>query len=710
MSRILGIDNKGFSTSEMIISSAIIAMSGLAISGFGQTANQYSRKIAMKAGISDVRSEIILASMSPKAWGLTVSNAGTIPAGKDVAMNPELTCLKVGSTTPCDEGSYPLSLLDSAGNILVDAQDPTQGFTMHGKQCNSFNINSTQSDECVFRYELSWQAVCPPALTSCLNPQVRLQANLLAKTQMLNLMNVQSRSLAVDLYIGKAEAIAAPPPVVLPQFFTNSTLYSANNTINIDLSTLAPGMTTSLPAALSTQGGTLSLAGSILTYTPPAGFYGHDSLSYIATDAGGNSNLLNIKVEVMTPHTWTGQDGTADTSSATNWCGEVVAGVCSHANFGATGLLGAQAHVVFDDTCSSNCSADFNQATLQVAKFESKPAYSGTININGSNLLVNTSSAGAYALGNRTNTSADCAPDLNIQGGFFNFATAGGNLSVYGSVYVGNAVSSVSLPSLNIYTHKNVLGVAVCPTASAGLQVDATAPQIPTWNTAGHPVSITPVENGMPQIKLDPSLNLNQLTIPKCKNSFGCQAYFLSPTTTSPVANITNTNVSSGVFADKCKNFFLESSSLALDATAIVNVSGNSSDQYVDKVKTANISGNSGDIFVLSALHVTNIQGNSGDVVAHVGILDNYQGNSGDSCVKATSIGHYKGSSGDAYIAAYHIAELEGNSGDYFVNGAQIDKVTGSSGDICLYNGATVGDVSGFSGKINPASCPAGLF
>ncbi|MBS1971679.1 MAG: hypothetical protein JSU04_15310 [Bdellovibrionales bacterium] len=752
-------NRRGFTVIDFMLACALAGISGLALMSFGQLVSEYTRKANVKFGVSDVRSEIMMITMDPKAWGLNISKAAS-SADAGGTYNPEMACLK--DKTNCNEGEYPLSLFDGSGRVLVDALNPNQGFTSKGSQCFTYGATDGSEGDCIFRYQMRWEAVCPPAQTSCKNPQVHLKLNLLTSTQQQSTyMNMRTTQVAMGMDMIAVDPIemssmSTPPPATPPAdpslvSYTNSTLYSTSNTIVIDLSAFvedATGVTFSLAAPKSSENGTVILSGSSVTYTPAAGFYGHDTFPFVATDALGGVKLLNAKVEVMTPHSWTGQAGDKDASNPLNWCGVVVAGQCDHASFGS-GLLNSDAHVVFDDTClAGNCDANFPQSTITIRRYEQKATYKSTVTMNCSALNVNSLSSGSYALSNKISNSGDNVADLDIQGGSFK-AVGSCKATVYGCTHIGSGVTSTDLPAMNIFTDKNPLGAAPAAGSCTGFKAEATKEQLPSF--ASNPIVLTPVNESKPELYLDKSLDLANFKTGTCVNTYStCSVYYtsdLDPATTS-ASNAVNGNFSSSIFAGHCKNFFDQASSLVLDATNDVNKSGFAGTFTVPAARNVAVSGGAGTLYIRSAIKVTSVSGIAGDTAINAGSVDGIGGMAGTLCIKtgvlgditgtagefnisATTVGNLKGGAGTLRLRAYSIKSIQGagpmdvtaktlgalsGAGTMEMRVGAIDTITGAmtlnlygtvvnsldnfAGDVCLYNGAKILNVGSYAGTI----------
>lgn len=710
-------NRRGFSVIDLMLACALAGISGLALMSFGQLVSEYSRKANVKFGVSDVRSEIMMITMDPKAWGSNITKAAST-AETGAVYNPEMTCLK--DKTVCNEGVYDLTLFDASGRVLVDATNPNQGFTSKGTQCFTYGAAENEGD-CIFRYQMKWEAVCPPASTACTNPQVHLRLSLLTSTQQQStFMNMRTTQVAMNLITPPDTNVSMavggggppPPPPSSPPppnpdliSYTNSTLYSTNNTITIDLTSFVEnptGVSFSLAAGSSAEGGTLALSGSSVTYTPKTGYYGHDSFPFVATDALGTVLLLNAKIEVMTPHSWTGSAGDKDASNSLNWCGEVIANKCDHANFGASGFLGNQAHIVFDDTClAGNCDANFPQPTLAIRRYEQKATYKSTVTMNCSALNVNSLSSGSYSLGNKISASDDSIADLDIQGGSFK-AVGSCDATVYGSVRIGSGIVSADLPAtMNVFTDKNRLGDKIVAGTCSGLRIEATKDQLPSFATSA--ITLTPVSESKPELYLEPSLDLAKMKTGKCIDTYStCQVYYtadLDPATKA-TTNAVNGNFNSSMFTNGCKSFFDEASSLVLDSTIDVVKSGFAGTFIVPQARNAQVTGGAGTLYIKSALKVTEVKSIAGDTAINAGSVDSIGGIAGSLCVKTGVLGSIGGMAGDFYISATTIGPLTGGAGDFDIRAYSLESFAGGAGSF-KFKGKSIGTIIGAAGDMD---------
>ncbi|PVM86017.1 Ig-like domain-containing protein [Caulobacter radicis] len=96
---------------------------------------------------------------------------------------------------------------------------------------------------------------------------------------------------------GNRTQTTATPPAPSVSAKSIATAYGAPGSVNLAPSGVWTGIT--FPAAPAK--GTLSLAGSTVTYTPNAGTYGADSFTFRATGPGGASGVATVSVTVAVP-------------------------------------------------------------------------------------------------------------------------------------------------------------------------------------------------------------------------------------------------------------------------------------------------------------------------------------------------------------------------------------------------------------------------
>lgn len=697
-------NSRGFSAIDMMLACALATVSGVALMSFGQLVNDFSRKSTVKSGAMDVRTEIIMIAMDSKAWGVNISKAGTADAGSTVVYNPEMTCLK--DKTNCNEGEYALTLFDGTGRVYIDAQNPHQGFTSKGAQCFTFGAENGGEGDCVLRYSMKWEAVCPPLQTSCSNPQVHLKLNLATSTQQqMTFMNMRTAQMAMDMFAVDPTMPVPPIPTPTPTpppgptptptpgnivTYTNSTLYSSKNTISIDLSAAlsdATGATFSLPSTASDKNGKVTLAGATATYTPATGYYGHDSFNFTATDSTGKTQLLTAKVEVMTPHTWTGGAGTNDASNTKNWCGEVQSGKCDNSSFGS-GFLDANAHVVFDSTCSSNCDATFSQSAITIKRYEQMSTYKNTVTMNCSTLTVN-------------GTNIETESELDIEGGVFNLSSSC-QANVNGCAHIGAGIISADFAKLNVITDRNNTASAPAAGSCTGIKIEAAAAQLPSFSSSGTSITLQASnDKNKPEVYFDPSLSLKNFSS-TCTNSSRtaiCEAYMTSSPSSTDTTN--NGNMNASAFNDKCKSFLGSGSALVLNATNNIVSNGFAGTYTVTSANHFSISSGAGSLFVKSALVVDKLAGLAGDIMVNAGTITQATGMATNrACLKAATIGDLASAAGDLWAVAESVNSLSGGAGTMVLKTNTIGSVTGVAGEMYL-KATSIGPITNIAGDLH---------
>ncbi len=165
-------NQRGATLLEIIVASSlsVFVLAGVTVTLISEVKSQ--KKVESFFWLSQVRSEVI-GNLKKKA----VLDATILSAS-----NPSMACLAPktagagGTSLDCQGKGGPIvSVSDSSGHVLIDNSTASSGFTAAGKPCSSF---STTSTDCPFRFELSWEPVCPPT-GACFSPDIKFNGNLL---------------------------------------------------------------------------------------------------------------------------------------------------------------------------------------------------------------------------------------------------------------------------------------------------------------------------------------------------------------------------------------------------------------------------------------------------------------------------------------------------------------------------------------------------
>lgn len=92
--------------------------------------------------------------------------------------------------------------------------------------------------------------------------------------------------------------VGTPPP---PTVGATSASVGYNSPAAIDVSSLIQGFYTNISIAQAPAHATTSVAGTVITYTPAAGYFGADTLQYSASGPGGTSTPALIAITVAPP-------------------------------------------------------------------------------------------------------------------------------------------------------------------------------------------------------------------------------------------------------------------------------------------------------------------------------------------------------------------------------------------------------------------------
>lgn len=94
--------------------------------------------------------------------------------------------------------------------------------------------------------------------------------------------------------------VSTPPAPVVSDRSGVAVGYNSSGTA-IDLTASVSGVSSSLAVASAPAHGTTSVSGTVVTYTPTAGYFGPDSFTFTATGPGGTSAPATVSLTVATP-------------------------------------------------------------------------------------------------------------------------------------------------------------------------------------------------------------------------------------------------------------------------------------------------------------------------------------------------------------------------------------------------------------------------
>ncbi|MBW0370301.1 IPT/TIG domain-containing protein (plasmid) [Ensifer adhaerens] len=161
-------------------------------------------------------------------------------------------------------------------------------------------------------------------------------------------VNVTDSSLGAGPYNANTTAtltVVLPPAPVVSSFAINGLAYNAGSATatTFSASPHATESPTGYQVGASSYGATVSVdSAGLMSYTPPVGFRGTDTFNYVATNAGGTSNVgqvfatVNDPVFLVTLPATTGTVGDAYNSGGI--AVSVNGGKAPYSNFSATGL------------------------------------------------------------------------------------------------------------------------------------------------------------------------------------------------------------------------------------------------------------------------------------------------------------------------------------------------------------------------------------
>jgi hypothetical protein len=176
-------NQKGLGLLELMFagSMAFIVVAGISIPLISQIQSQ--KRMESYFWIGQVRSEIIAALKKKENLNAAILDS----------RNPSMNCLKPkasgeGKSRDCTSSGGSINYLkDSSGAALVNTISAYSGLDVNGKKCATF---SSTSDDCPFRFEVTWTAICP-STGKCFNPDIKFEGKLLTSDKIKGPLNTE---------------------------------------------------------------------------------------------------------------------------------------------------------------------------------------------------------------------------------------------------------------------------------------------------------------------------------------------------------------------------------------------------------------------------------------------------------------------------------------------------------------------------------------
>lgn len=173
----LAFNKKGMSVIEIVVAAAIgsIVIGGLSVPLMSEMRNR--KKIESYYWVSQVRTELVTSLRNKEIFDKAIG----LPENDSMACLLPKVSGGLGISQDCrGQGGVIRKILNKEGKAIYDSGTAQSGFDKGGKFCDTF---SETSEDCPFRYELGWSAICK-GVGSCFNPDVRVEGKLVIASQL----------------------------------------------------------------------------------------------------------------------------------------------------------------------------------------------------------------------------------------------------------------------------------------------------------------------------------------------------------------------------------------------------------------------------------------------------------------------------------------------------------------------------------------------
>lgn len=205
-------NEKGFTFVEVMMAAGFTAVLSLSTMVVLARALEHQYVAMSVMHIEQIKQEMIRSLSDGKAWSKTIRFSSNVSSM--TCLEPEASsriCTNDGTNLGEPIQDRPFILLDAGGNVIVDATNPSNGFTSQGANCSTFSVDG--NDQCPFRFNLVWSAVC--VVGECESPQIKVKADLLytpGPGRKRTVFNVERHSIAAFYLSDPLVAMSPPPP------------------------------------------------------------------------------------------------------------------------------------------------------------------------------------------------------------------------------------------------------------------------------------------------------------------------------------------------------------------------------------------------------------------------------------------------------------------------------------------------------------------
>lgn len=167
-------NNKGFSLVQTLVVIGVISVLWTVVIELLNQVQRSQYEILMKSTVLTVRNSLLANVASSASWQ------------KTVFLQPSLKCVS-NATMYCDgtPSSKDIIIYDAAGSVIFDSTNPTNGFTVHGVKCNTYDaVNG--NDACPIGVKVRWRALCNNTLCQSQQDLISLQFDFRPQSNMRN--------------------------------------------------------------------------------------------------------------------------------------------------------------------------------------------------------------------------------------------------------------------------------------------------------------------------------------------------------------------------------------------------------------------------------------------------------------------------------------------------------------------------------------------
>jgi prepilin-type N-terminal cleavage/methylation domain-containing protein len=189
--------NKGFSVIEISIGLLLLGILSLAVFKVADLGAKDQSRSNATFQADMIRRNLLTSVQNDDIWAKTVADT----------VNSSMACLR--DVTDCSGRGGAFRLVNPAGSVIYDGNNPAVGFQTDGQPCVGFD-SARGNDRCPIRMELKWEPICA---SGCVKPsQIKVIGKMIYKpASSAKATTINPSSYGFEVVKNFAASVVCPP-------------------------------------------------------------------------------------------------------------------------------------------------------------------------------------------------------------------------------------------------------------------------------------------------------------------------------------------------------------------------------------------------------------------------------------------------------------------------------------------------------------------